>query len=148
MHTSRWLSPLLLCLGLTSAPSALAVTAQATTSPQTPRERVLAFVKMAFQEKHLAPAFERYIAEDYIQHSPGIGNGRAATLKALSAFQQQFPDMEYQLLHIAAEQDLVFLHVKGKMNADDPGAYIVDIFRVENGWITEHWDVIQAISKP
>jgi predicted SnoaL-like aldol condensation-catalyzing enzyme len=31
------------------------------------------------------------------------------------------------------------------MNPEDRGAAVVDILRVENGMIVEHWDVIQAI---
>ena len=42
-----------------------------------------------------------------------------------------------------ADGDLVMLHVHSKPSPDGRGSAIVDIFRVENGKIVEHWDVIQ-----
>ena len=36
-------------------------------------------------------------------------------------------------------------HVHSTQNAQDRGEAVVDIFRVEQGKIVEHWDVIQSI---
>jgi predicted SnoaL-like aldol condensation-catalyzing enzyme len=44
-----------------------------------------------------------------------------------------------------AEGDLVVLHVHTKRDEHDRGKAVVDIFRVENGKIVEHWDVIQDV---
>ena len=41
--------------------------------------------------------------------------------------------------------DLVWLHVHSTNGAGDRGRAIVDIFRVENGRIAEHWDVVQPV---
>jgi membrane protein len=47
---------------------------------------------------------------------------------------------------IAAEGDLVFMHVFNQTSAQDRGEAVVDIFRFDrNGKIVEHWDVIQSI---
>ena len=46
---------------------------------------------------------------------------------------------------VVAEGDLVVLHVHSTQNAQDGGEAVVDIFRVEQGKIVEHWDVIQTI---
>ena len=47
--------------------------------------------------------------------------------------------------HIVAEGDLVVLHLNSKADEKDRGRAIVDIFRVENGKIVEHWDVTQDV---
>ena len=44
-----------------------------------------------------------------------------------------------------AEKNLVVLHIHSTENDTDRGRAIIDIFRVENGKIIEHWDVIQNI---
>ena len=40
---------------------------------------------------------------------------------------------------------LVVLHHHPRMSPDDPGQAVVDIFRVEDGRIVEHWDVMQPV---
>jgi predicted SnoaL-like aldol condensation-catalyzing enzyme len=53
------------------------------------------------------------------------------------------PKEKIDIQHIAADGDLVFIHLRanmgGKVNS------VIDIFRLENGKITEHWDVIQEV---
>lgn len=44
-----------------------------------------------------------------------------------------------------ADGDLVMLHVHAKPTPDERGTAIVDIFRLENGKIVEHWDVMQPV---
>jgi len=46
---------------------------------------------------------------------------------------------------VIAEDDLVVLHYHLKTTPDDLGQAVVDIFRVEDGRIVEHWDVLQAV---
>ena len=50
-----------------------------------------------------------------------------------------------RIVRSAADGDLVWLHLNSTQNAQDRGEAIVDIFRVEDGRIVEHWDVIQPV---
>lgn len=53
------------------------------------------------------------------------------------------PKEKVDLQRIAADGDLVYLHVRSKMG--NKTVAVVDIFRIENGKIAEHWDVIQEV---
>ncbi|WP_082344504.1 nuclear transport factor 2 family protein [Pseudomonas sp. P1.8] len=114
-------------------------------APLSNRQVVLEFIHLAFTEKQLRPAFERYVAPSYIQHNPNAPDGTVAAIQFLEGFQQQFPDARYDVQRVASEDDLVFVHVHARTSADDPGIAVVDIFRLENGRIAEHWDVLQPV---
>jgi predicted SnoaL-like aldol condensation-catalyzing enzyme len=54
------------------------------------------------------------------------------------------PKTKIDFRHVAADGDLVFLHIKAK-NFDGKDMALVDIFRLKNGKIVEHWDVMQDV---
>jgi len=86
-----------------------------------------------------ASAVERLYAADYIQHNPNIPQGRDV-LKALVA--KLSADVYYEPGLIVAEGDLVAIHGRIRGWANVPQV-VVDIFRIENGRLAEHWDVLQ-----
>ena len=55
----------------------------------------------------------------------------------------QFPDLRIDIKRIVAEEDIVVAHGLLKTSADDPGTVAADFFRLEDGKIVEHWDVLQ-----
>ncbi len=57
----------------------------------------------------------------------------------------QAPDASFHLTRAIAEDDLVVLHYNLKFFPDDLGQAVVDIFRVQDGRIVEHWDVMQPV---
>lgn len=107
------------------------------------RELVVAFYTTVFVKKQVAEGFARYVGPRYIQHNPRVPDGPEAAVKLLSQFVTA--DSISQIKRVVAENDLVVLHVHSRSNAQDRGRAIVDIFRVENGKIVEHWDVIQPV---
>ena len=87
-----------------------------------------------------ASAVERYWAPDYIQHNPQMQDGTAALAPAID----QLPrDFKSEIGAIAGESDMVFVHGRYTNMAPTP-LIAVDIFRLANGKIVEHWDVLQA----
>jgi predicted SnoaL-like aldol condensation-catalyzing enzyme len=60
-------------------------------------------------------------------------------------FSQQFPDAYVDIKRVIAEGDMVVTHSHFTLNPEDRGSAVVDIFRIENGKVVEHWDVIQMI---
>ena len=47
------------------------------------------------------------------------------------------------IVRVISEEDLVVVHYKFTTGPDDRGQAIIDIFRIANGKLVEHWDVIQ-----
>jgi predicted SnoaL-like aldol condensation-catalyzing enzyme len=93
----------------------------------------------------VAEAFDLYGGEGYIQHSPGSPDGRAAVEAALTPYFRDNPLATSEIKRVVAQGDLVVLHVHAKANPVDRGRAVVEIFRVEDGRVVEHWDVIQAV---
>jgi predicted SnoaL-like aldol condensation-catalyzing enzyme len=106
---------------------------------------VIAFYELIFQDHRVAEAFDRYAGDVYVQHNPGAADGREAVEAFLVPFFEANPMARSEIRRAIAQGDLVALHVHAKSNPIDPGRAVVEIFRVQNGAIVEHWDVIQPI---
>jgi predicted SnoaL-like aldol condensation-catalyzing enzyme len=87
---------------------------------------------------------ERYIAEDYIQHTNGIGQGREGLREYLKEVAWKRPrGRDWRPIHIFAVGDFVILH---KLL---PLVVIADFFRIRaDGLFAEHWDVVQPLPEP
>ncbi|MFI0009082.1 nuclear transport factor 2 family protein [Streptomyces globisporus] len=95
-----------------------------------------------FVEKDLT-ALDRYWAEPYVQHSPQLPDG-LGTLRAAVPGLEGF---SWEPQRVAAQGDLVFTH--SLVHGWGPGpTVIVDIFRLANDRIVEHWDVVQDLVRP
>jgi predicted SnoaL-like aldol condensation-catalyzing enzyme len=86
-----------------------------------------------------ASVVERHFSSNYVQHNPLIPNGRDA-IPALIA--QLAPGFKYEPGMIVAEGNLVMIH--GRYTGWGPKPMVaVDIFRIADGKLAEHWDVMQ-----
>jgi predicted SnoaL-like aldol condensation-catalyzing enzyme len=108
------------------------------------KQIVIAYTTEVLGDKNLA-VIDRYIANDYIQHDPFVGNGKQALKDMLSATITGLPKSKFEYARIAADGDLVFLHFQVPFNGKQYAW--VDIFRLEKGMIVEHWDVMQEITQ-
>ena len=95
--------------------------------------------------KHNTAVIDEMTAPNYIQHNPGFQDGRQAFEDGIEVFLKEFPQSKAEIKHIGADGDLVFIHNHITLNDKDRGQAAVDIFRVKDGKIVEHWDVIQDI---
>ena len=104
---------------------------------------VVDYMNMLFNEKNAAKAIERYADPNvYIQHNPKIPDGAEAMVKFLEALTQDNPDARLEVKRVIAEGDLVMLHHHLTLKPDEPGLAVVDIFRLKDNRVVEHWDVI------
>ena len=107
------------------------------------QEKNKAFVLEAFDtlfNKREYAAAERFWSPDYIQHSAHIPPGREGLFNLVKAA----PDtLRYENALIVAEGDYVLLHGRFSGMGAPANWIVVDILRLENGKLAEHWDVIQ-----
>lgn len=108
------------------------------------RALVVEFYTTVLSQRQVDKA-PHYLKEDYIQHNPFAPSGRDAFMEFFRVLFAQYPQSEHRIVRTAADGDLVYLHVHAKNSPDDPGRAVMDILRVENGMIVEHWDVVQPV---
>ena len=82
--------------------------------------------------------------ENYIQHNPAIGDGLSGLGEALEGMAKNGITMEYKTVHKVLGQGNFVLAISEGAFAGKPTSYY-DLFRVENGKIVEHWDVMETI---
>jgi predicted SnoaL-like aldol condensation-catalyzing enzyme len=105
---------------------------------------VLAFYEQIIGRKDFDAALP-YMGKTYTQHAPYAADGHDGLRAWLAGFKAAFPNHRYEVKRVIAEGPFVMLHLHG-MNGPNPhGESVVDIFRVENGKVVEHWDIIQPI---
>lgn len=82
--------------------------------------------------------------DTYIQHNPYIGDGLSGLGKALEEWAKQVITMKYDTVHLVlGEGNFVLTVSEGQLGGKHTAFY--DLFRVENGKIIEHWDILETI---
>lgn len=94
---------------------------------------------------HNTKVVDEMVGDTYIQHSPGFKDGKANFKEAITGFLKEYPQSTAVIKHIGADGDIVYIHNHIQLNATDQGQAAMDIFRIQNGKIVEHWDIIQDI---
>ena len=107
------------------------------------RAIITEFARLFYLERDVRAAFETFVAPDYIQHNPGITDGRDAAVAALVPMFAD-PDFHADLKRVLADGDYGVIHLHG-YRGDQRGGAVMDLYRVDDGKIAEHWDVIQPI---
>lgn len=105
---------------------------------QTNKEIVVAGMKGLFITRD-ASVIDKYWSPTYVQHNPAVPNGSEVLKGWVGSLP---PDFKYEPGMVVAKGDLVMMH--GRYTGMGPKAMIgVDIFRLANGKILEHWDILQ-----
>ncbi len=82
--------------------------------------------------------------DNYIQHNPNIPDQLSGLVATLEALGKQSIILKYDKIHkVLGEGNFVLVVSEGHFGKDYNAFY--DLFRVENGKIAEHWDVIEPI---
>jgi predicted SnoaL-like aldol condensation-catalyzing enzyme len=90
-------------------------------------------------------AFTLFGGKTYTQHTPVIEDGRQGVTKFISWLRANHPMSHMEIKRAFSDGDTVILHSHWKRRPEDLGDAVVDFFRIDNGKVVEHWDVIQPI---
>ena len=111
------------------------------------REVVGQFIDLLYRKKEVRQAFETWVDPNYIQHKPTLPDGREAVISFLEKLLERYPDRIFTIHRVIASDDLVAVHYHSQATPEDLRFAVVDIFRVENCRMVEHWDVVQPVSE-
>lgn len=119
-----------------------------------PKAVLAALGESVFAKKDFSQ-LPRLMKEDYIQHNPLVPGGRKGFQDFFQAWFDASPDFKYELKQIVSEGNMVWAH--GTYSGTHKGDWLgipatgkpysfdaVDIFRVEDGKLAEHWDVLDT----
>lgn len=107
------------------------------------RAIVTEFARLFYTERDVRAAFERFVAEDYIQHNPTIADGRQPAVDALTP-KFSTPGAQFEVQRILVDGDHALIHIKATFPGN-PVAAVADIYRLDGGLVVEHWDVLQRM---
>ena len=108
------------------------------------KEIVIAFYNAAINDKDFEAA-SAYLGDKYIQHNPLAADGPEGLRAFLEFAKENMSTFKVEFKRVLADGDFVMVHAHAKANPDDRGSAVMDIFRLEDGKVVEHWDVMQPI---
>jgi predicted SnoaL-like aldol condensation-catalyzing enzyme len=124
--------------------SLASITAAQAADPETNKKVVLDFYEKGLNQKDFEAA-AKHFGPKYIQHNPTAPDGIEGFKAFIAMRKEKTPNARSEIKRAFADGDFVILHVESHREPGDRGVAIVDIFRLENGKLVEHWDVIQPI---
>ncbi|MFI6739696.1 nuclear transport factor 2 family protein [Nonomuraea sp. NPDC050451] len=83
------------------------------------------------------------LREDFVEHSPGNPSGRDAFIEFIAS--SPVAKAKLDLKRVIAENDHVVMHYHMVPPGEERGIAVVDIWRMADGQIVEHWDVVQPV---
>ena len=123
----------------------------------TNREVVERFLDDVFV-RHDMSRLDEYVRDDYMQHNPDCPQGKAGFLEFFGVIFGAMPDFHYAVKRVVADGDLVMAWCTS-LGTHTGGAFLgqaatgnavkfdtVDIFRMQDGLIAEHWDVADTFT--
>lgn len=110
------------------------------------RELIKNFLHDVMQGKAPEKTPSYFDGDTYIQHNTGIADGLSGLGAALEALGKQGIQMIYDTVHqVLAEGNYVLAVSEGSFGGVPTSYY--DLWRIENGKIAEHWDVMETIAE-
>ncbi len=110
---------------------------------ETNKKNVAEFYDLIINKKDFESA-RRFMGDRYKQHNPLVKDGPEGLREFITFLKTNYPEARSEIKYVFADGNYVILHVHSVRSPQVQRA-IIEIFRLENGKIDEHWDVIQDI---
>jgi predicted SnoaL-like aldol condensation-catalyzing enzyme len=121
--------------------------AESTPQEQLNIKTVLALYEAALNKNDFEEA-SKYLGKRYTQHNPTAEDGPEGLKKFIEWRKKAIPNAKSIVKRAWADGDFVILHVHSIREPGTRGVAIVDIYKLEDGKVVEHWDVIQEVPDP
>jgi predicted SnoaL-like aldol condensation-catalyzing enzyme len=105
---------------------------------------VLDFYDVVINGQQYSRVYE-FVDKNYIQHKPEVEDGPEGLLDFVRWIYSQSPQHKARIIRSFVDGDYVILHVHVINGAETKDIAVMDIFRVENGVLMEHWDVASPV---
>jgi predicted SnoaL-like aldol condensation-catalyzing enzyme len=105
---------------------------------------VLDFYDVVINGQQYSQAGE-FLDDNYIQHKPEVEMGPEGILDFVRWIYSQAPDHRARIVRSFVDGDYVILHVHIMNGVEASNIAVMDIVRVENGRLMEHWDVASPV---
>jgi predicted SnoaL-like aldol condensation-catalyzing enzyme len=102
-----------------------------------PREVVEHFMQLALIEHQGPAAVQKYMTTGFVDHDPHVSGSR----ESLGEYLQGQGQTLSQIKHLAVDGNLVVVHRSVTGGTADRALAVVDLYRVKDGQIIEHWNV-------
>lgn len=112
----------------------------------TNKEVLIKFYEEVFN-RHDVDAARKYMREDYIQHNPGVPQGREGFVEAFRKKFAAVPTFHLDVKRIIVEDDMAAVHIHATGLPGESESIVVDFYRLQDGLLAEHWDCLMPIPK-
>ncbi len=146
--------------------SLTAIAAEPDTAMQLAQNKAVAtsFLETIYNQHQPRKAYEKYASARFHHHAQWSGPGTPEeivkhNIESSETMVKKFPQQKLEIKQVVADGNLVFVHSyysngpgvgeeitnakKGNQKGPKTGEQVVDIMRIENGKIVEHWEVSQ-----
>lgn len=124
----------------------LSTQAMAQECSRSPKEVVEGFLRLMHVEKKPRQAFEAFVSNSYIEHSPWLEGDLEAIISFREFEASANPEDTTLIKRLLADGDYIIVHSHSGIRPSSPASNaVMEIFRVENCKIAEHWDVTQPV---
>jgi predicted SnoaL-like aldol condensation-catalyzing enzyme len=107
-------------------------------------QAVLDFYDVVINRQQYERASE-FLDDNYIQHKPEVKTGPQGVLDFVQSIYANAPNHKAHIVRSFVDGDYVILHVHIMNAVEAKDLAVMDIFRVENGKLMEHWDVASPV---